>query len=69
MAEIRANIADTWFAWSGPADPGAPAYYRIQGPTVVIEFSPQHLGGDPMNHIHTMFRDPSNDYGQKWWKK
>jgi hypothetical protein len=42
-----------------------PAYYRIQGPTLVIEYAPQTLGGDPTNHIHTMYRDPTNDYGKK----
>lgn len=42
MAEIKANIAET--------------YYRIQGPTLVIEYAPQPLGGDPTNHIHTIYR-------------
>ena len=65
MAEIRANIGETWFAWSGPTTAGTIAYYRIQGPTVVIEFAPQTMGGDPTMHIHTMYRDPTNDYGKK----
>jgi Protein of unknown function (DUF3500) len=65
MAEIKANLAETWFAWSGPTTNGMPAYYRIQGPTVVIEYAPQPLGGDPTMHIHTMYRDPTNDYGKK----
>jgi hypothetical protein len=65
MAEIKANLAGTWFAWSGPTTNGMPAYYRIQGPTVVIEYAPQPLGGDPTMHIHTMYRDPTNDYGKK----
>jgi hypothetical protein len=65
MAEIKANIADTWFAWSGPTTNGMPAYYRIQGPTLVIEYAPQPLGGDPTMHIHTIYRDPTNDYGKK----
>jgi hypothetical protein len=65
MAEIKANLAETWFAWSGPTMNGMPAYYRIQGPTVVIEYAPQPLGGDPTMHIHTMYRDPTNDYGKK----
>ena len=39
------------------------AYYRIQGPHLVIEYAPQ--GGDPAMHIHTMYRDPTNDYGAK----
>ena len=65
MAEIKANLAATWFAWSGPTTNGTPAYYRIQGPTLVIEYAPQPLGGDPTMHIHTIYRDPTNDYGKK----
>jgi hypothetical protein len=69
MAEIKAGLQDTWFAWSGPTS--APqgknitAYYRIQGPNLVIEYAPQGLGGDPAMHVHTMYRDPTNDYGRK----
>ncbi len=65
MAEIKTNLPETWFAWSGPTTNGMPAYYRIQGPTVVIEYAPQPLGGDPTMHIHTIYRDPTNDYGKK----
>lgn len=67
MAEIKANVAETYFAWSGPTTPGSAAYFRIQGPTLVIEYAPQNLGGVPTNHIHTIYRDPTNDYGAKWW--
>ena len=66
MAEIKANIDNTWFAWSGPLTNGSPVYFRIQGPTVVIEYAPQKLGGNPVNHIHTIYRDPTNDYGRKF---
>ncbi len=66
--ELKANIADTWFAWSGPTEKGSAAYFRVQGPTVIIEYAPQRLGGDPTKHIHTIYRDPTNDYGAKWWK-
>jgi hypothetical protein len=69
MTELKADIAETWFAWSGPttAAPGSniTAYYRIQGPHLVIEYAPQTLGGDPALHVHTMYRDPTNDYGRK----
>lgn len=65
MAEIKADLKDTWFAWSGPTEPGSAAYFRVQGPTVVIEYAPQKLGGDPTQHIHTMYRDFTNDYGKK----
>lgn len=63
MAQIQANLDETWFAWYGPTTNGDPAYYRIQGPTVFIEYSPQSMGGSAIDHIHAMFRDPTNDYG------
>jgi hypothetical protein len=73
MAEITAGLDDTWFAWSGPTTvtPGRniTAYYRIQGPQLVIEYAPQRLGGDPAMHVHTMYRDPTNDYGRRLWAK
>jgi hypothetical protein len=61
IAEIRENLANTHFAWSGPTTPGSVAYFRIQGPTLVIEYSPQ----GSTEHIHTIYRDPTNDYGAK----
>jgi hypothetical protein len=62
MAEIKANLPDTYFAWSGPTTNGSAAYFRIQAPTLVIEYAPQ--GG--VDHIHTIYRDPTNDYGAKF---
>jgi hypothetical protein len=62
MAEIKANLPRTYFAWSGATTNGGLAYYRIQGPTLVIEYAPQQ--GD-LDHIHTIYRDPTNDYGAK----
>ncbi len=73
MAELKADLNETWFAWSGPTTvtPGSniTAYYRIQGPHLVIEYAPQQLGGDPALHVHTMYRDPTNDYGRKFIAK
>jgi hypothetical protein len=69
LAEIRSGLDDTWFAWSGPTTvaegKGGTAYYRIQGPKLVIEYAPQSMGADPSMHIHSMYRDPTNDYGRK----
>jgi len=68
MAELKADINETWFSWSGPTTAASgkniTAYYRIQGPHLVIEYAPQTLGGDPGLHVHTMYRDPTNDYGR-----
>ena len=73
MAQMKADLSATWFAWSGPTtvQPGRniTAYYRIQGPHLIIEYAPQQMGGDPSNHVHTIYRDPTNDYGQGLTKK
>ena len=72
MAEIKANLPETWFAWSGPTTNGSAAYFRIQGPTLLIEYSPQRSrgsGGLDLTHIHTIYRDPTNDYGARLVKR
>jgi hypothetical protein len=71
MEQMKTDLNETWFAWSGPAtaDSGAniTAYYRVQGPHLVIEYAPQN--DEPANHVHTMYRDPENDYGSKLIQK
>jgi hypothetical protein len=72
MAEIKTNLAETWFAWSGPTTNGSAAYFRFQGPTLWIEYSPQRQrgsGGLDPTHIHTVYRDPTNDYGARLLKR
>lgn len=70
LAEIRAGLDQTWFAWSGPTthepDRNGSSYYRIQGPRLLIEFSPQGVGGDPTLHVHTVYRDPTDRYGSRF---
>ncbi len=63
IRQAKQNIERTYFSWLGPEDKGSAATFRIQGPTVLIEYCPQNLGGDPNNHNHAMFRNPENDYG------
>lgn len=48
------------FAWAGAQQPRAPHYYRIHGPTVLVEYDNSQDGG---NHIHTVWRDLQNDFG------
>jgi hypothetical protein len=63
VAEVRSSLADTYFAWYGPTTPGNPAYYRVQGPTLWIEFSPQGGGGGglglggaaTLDHVHSIY--------------
>jgi hypothetical protein len=60
MAEIKGKIGETYFAWKGPTAQGSAVYFRVQGPTVVIEYAPQ---GGSTDHIHTVVRNPNDDYG------
>src|SRR4029079_7372456 len=62
MAEIKTNLPNTYFAWSGPTTNGSAAYFRVQAPTLIVEYAPQQGSVD---HIHTIYRDPTNDYGAK----
>ena len=48
------------FAWAGANHPGEPHYYRIHGPTVLVEYDNTQNGA---NHIHTVWRDLENDFG------
>jgi Protein of unknown function (DUF3500) len=68
LIEIKAELDDTLFAWSGPTthepERNGAAYFRIQGSKVFIEFSPQQPGGDLTMHVHTIYRDPTNGYGR-----
>ncbi len=48
------------FAWAGAHQLGQPHYYRIHGPTVLVEFDNSQGNA---NHIHTVWRDLENDFG------
>ena len=57
----KAGMNNLLFSWAGSLAPGAGHYYRIQGPTVLIEFDNTQ---DNANHIHSVVRDLTNDYGE-----
>ena len=61
FAEIEAaGIDEISFAWAGGLDRSQQTYYRVQGPTFLIEFDNFQGGG---NHIHTTFREFKGDFG------
>ncbi|MEJ2890514.1 DUF3500 domain-containing protein [Actinomycetospora aeridis] len=65
LAAAQANLASTTFAWSGATTVGQPVYYRVQGPTFLIEFAHQQGGGfasGGTSHIHAVYREPGSDY-------
>jgi hypothetical protein len=52
------------FAWAGATEPGIGHYYRVQGPTFLIEFvnTQPDPAGNPANHVHCVWRDPTGDF-------
>ena len=63
LAEIEAELSDVRFAWHGPDDGSGSIYYRIQGPTLLIEFSAEGAIGAAGGHYHSIYRNPTNEYG------
>ena len=57
---MEAGIGKVTFAWAGPMEPGKPHYYRIHGPTFLVEYDNTQNNA---NHIHTVWRDLENDFG------
>lgn len=63
LKEIQqAGLNNLRFAWAGftKPDAGKPYYYRIQGPTIIIEYDNSQNNA---NHVHSVLRDLKNDFG------
>src|SRR6185436_18677431 len=62
MARIRkAGVEKIGFAWAGETERGKKHYYRVQGPTFLIEYDNTQNDG---NHIHSVWRDFDGDFGR-----
>jgi hypothetical protein len=65
MAEAREEMIrqagrNIHFAWAGGTSKGDPHYYRVQAASFLIEFD---MTQDDANHIHSVWRDAKNDFG------
>lgn len=54
------------FAWAGSLEKGRGHYYRIQGAHFVVEYDNTQ---NQANHIHTVWRDFDNDFGDDLLRK
>ena len=62
LAELRkAGLEKIAFAWAGETERGKKHYYRIQGPTFLIEYDNTQNDG---NHVHSVWRDFYGDFGR-----
>jgi hypothetical protein len=57
----EAGLERVHFAWAGPLDAGRAHYYRLHGPTLLVEFDNTQNNA---NHIHSVWHDPRRDFGQ-----
>lgn len=57
----RAGFDAIRFGWAGAVERGEPHYYRVQGPTFLIEYDNTQ---NDANHIHTVWRDFDDDFGR-----
>jgi hypothetical protein len=57
----RTDFGEVAFAWAGSTRPGEAHYYRIQGPSFLIEYDNTQNNA---NHIHTVWRDFDGDFGR-----
>ena len=61
LAELGpTGVSGLHFAWAGELAVDRPHYYRLQGPGLLAELDDTESGG---NHVHTVLRDPSDDFG------
>jgi hypothetical protein len=56
----KAGTANIHFAWAGEEQPGRPHYYRLQGPSFLVEYDNTQ---NDANHIHSVWRDAEGDWG------
>ena len=54
------------FGWAGQIQSGKPHYFRVQGPTFILEYDNTQNGA---NHAHVMWRDFKNDFGEDSLRK
>ncbi len=63
LKEIQqAGLNNLRFSWAGAQEPmiGKPHYYRVQGPTIIIEYDNSQ---NQANHAHSVIRDLKRDFG------
>jgi hypothetical protein len=56
----KAGLENIAFAWAGETAKGKKHYYRLQGPTFLVEYDNSQNDG---NHIHSVWRDFNGDFG------
>jgi hypothetical protein len=56
----KGGAKNLYFAWAGSVEPKEGHYYRVQGPTFLLEYDNTQNNA---NHIHAVWRDFERDFG------
>ena len=65
LAQIeQAGFETIHFAWAGAEKPGVGHYYRVEGPSFLIELvnTQPDAAGNPASHVHCVWRDMAGDF-------
>lgn len=66
---LKAGVGNIYFGWIGEYDEKVPHYYILNGPTFLIEFDNNGGPRRSANHIHAIWREKGNEYGEDVLKK
>jgi hypothetical protein len=63
MMQLRGEVDGLRLAWWGSLEDGGAFSYRVQGPSLLIEFACVGPAVAPRDHLHSMYRNLANEYG------
>lgn len=66
---LKAGIDNIYFGWIGAYDEKKAHFYVLNGPTFLIEFDNNGGPRNSANHIHAIWREKGNEYGEDMLRK
>lgn len=66
---LKAGVDNIYFGWIGSLDETQPHYYVLNGPSFLIEFDNNGGPRNSANHIHAIWREKGNEYGEDVLKR
>jgi hypothetical protein len=66
---LKTGMESIYFGWIGAMEEKLPHYYVVNGPTFLIEFDNNGGPREGANHIHAIWREKGNEYGEDVLRK
>lgn len=61
LALRQAGLEKLHFAWAGSLERGRPHYFRVHGPSALVEYDNTQDGA---NHVHSVWINPDGAFGR-----